>query len=733
MSPDWHTMHQLDSQTLATTSEPIDRWADTYIPGEDRLAVLAAIDDGMRTKSLIELEHRVRLADGGVGWVLSRAVPMLGPDGAITEWFGTVSDVTERRVMADALRAREQRHRDELEDEVRARTAELKRSRDLLQATIDSSFDTIQVFEAVRNAAGAIVDFRWILSNHASEARYGNVIGERLLTRNPGVLEEGIFDTFRDVVDTGRSAHAERRDTHEPFDGWFLQSVVRLGDGVATTTKDISAWKAAQADVLRLQEEVARSRLRESEERLRRFGEASQDVLWIRDADTLQWEYLTPAFEAIYGLSREEALTGNHFRSWLDLIVADDREHAEAMIARVWAGEHVSFEYRIKRPSDGALRWLRSTDFPIVDAGGKVTLVGGIGEDITDARMSQRRLERSEERLRSAVEVGRVGLWDWNVSTGEIHWSNEHFRMEGYAVGEVTPSYETWASRLHPDDRAATEAALHRAMTLHEDYAREFRVVHPDGLTHWLYGRGRFFYDDSGAPLRMIGAMVDTTERREWEERQKVLVAELQHRTFNLMGMIRSMADSTLRSSEDLDAFRPKFRERIGALARVQRLLSRLTEDEQVTFDALIHGELEAVGALPGEDTRVALSGPPDVALRSSTVQTFAMALHELTTNAVIYGALSQPGARLDVRWHVEPEADGEPWLHVVWQESGVAMPPADSRPQGTGQGRNLIEGALPYQLRARTTYVMAPDGVRCSIAMRVSSKAKAEAASGVD
>ena len=104
-----------------------------------------------------------------------------------------------------------------------------------------------------------------------------------------------------------------------------------------------------------------------------------------------------------------------------------------------------------------------------------------------------------------------------------------------------------------------------------------------------------------------------------------------------------------------------------------------------------------------------------------------ALTLHELTTNAVKYGALHQPGAHLHVRWRIERRAADQPWLHVEWQETGVVMPAAGAKPRGTGQGRRLIEEALPYQLKAETTYVMADDGVRCSIALPVSARTSAE------
>jgi two-component system CheB/CheR fusion protein len=207
------------------------------------------------------------------------------------------------------------------------------------------------------------------------------------------------------------------------------------------------------------------------------------------------------------------------------------------------------------------------------------------------------------------------------------------------------------------------------------------------------------------------------------QERQKVLVAELQHRTRNLMAVVRSISEQTVKGSASLADFRLKFRDRMDALARVQGLLSRLREGERITVDELIREELSALDALDGRAGRVMLEGPDGVALRSSMLQTFAMALHELVTNAAKYGALNQPQGRLSVRWRLEADEDGLPWLQVEWRESGVVMPAPGAAPEGGGQGRELIEHALPYQLGAKTSFVMAPDGVHCLIALPVSRR----------
>lgn len=220
--------------------------------------------------------------------------------------------------------------------------------------------------------------------------------------------------------------------------------------------------------------------------------------------------------------------------------------------------------------------------------------------------------------------------------------------------------------------------------------------------------------------VRQIGGIGrDITDERATAKRMEILVAELQHRTRNLMGVIRAVADKTLRNSADLTEFEENFVGRLEALARVQGLLSRLSEGDRVTFDELLRSELSAHGAQDGTSAGLRLEGPAGVRLRSSTVQILALALHELATNAVKYGALSQPDAQLVVRWWLsDPEAGELPWLHIDWHETCVDFSPKDSSLWTSGQGRELIEQALPYQLGARTTYSLEDKGVHCTIAV---------------
>lgn len=126
----------------------------------------------------------------------------------------------------------------------------------------------------------------------------------------------------------------------------------------------------------------------------------------------------------------------------------------------------------------------------------------------------------------------------------------------------------------------------------------------------------------------------------------------------------------------------------------------------------MVQGELEAHGATIDGD-RVAVDGP-DVSLQAREVQVLTLALHELATNAIKYGALSNKGGRLDVRWEADG-AEGQPTVNISWSETGVALDGGEQDGK-RGFGRELIERALPYDLGAETSLRFAKDGVRCEL-----------------
>jgi two-component sensor histidine kinase/CheY-like chemotaxis protein len=326
------------------------------------------------------------------------------------------------------------------------------------------------------------------------------------------------------------------------------------------------------------------------------------------------------------------------------------------------------------------------------------------------------RLRASEERYRAFVSASSDVVYRMSPDWSEMRY----LQGKDFIADTETPSQSWLEKYVHADHQERVMEAIRKAIASKSAFELEHPVIRVDGAVGWALSRAIPVLGEDGEIVEWFGAARDVTERREWEDRQRVLVAELQHRTRNLI-VIRSMAEKTSRASADLGDFRGRFRERLDALARVQGLLSRLDELDRVTFDHLIRSEISAIH--DGAD-RVTLRGPPGVQLRSSTVQTLALALHELATNAVKYGALGQPAGRLAISWRFEPAGeDGKPWLHIDWREQGVEMPQGGATSPGGGQGRELIEQALPYQLKAKTSYVLEADGVHCKISVPASGE----------
>lgn len=296
--------------------------------------------------------------------------------------------------------------------------------------------------------------------------------------------------------------------------------------------------------------------------------------------------------------------------------------------------------------------------------------------------------------------AARSGEWTWASPQWSAYTGQSELDSRGWG----------WIEPLHPDDRPTARAVWGEAAE-REGFDVEYRILGQGGGGHrWFRMRATPVRDEAGTIIEWLGTATDVNDLRTIQVRLEVLINELQHRARNLLGVVTAVAGKTLRQGSTVESFE----ERLQALSRAQALLSQAGSDT-VEVGALVRAELTAYAQEGSEQVRI---GGPEVQLTARQVQNFALALHELTTNAVKYGALKDDNGWLSVTWEVVRDRRGCRRLALRWTENGVAVrPQAETR---RGYGTELIQEALAYALEADVEYELGSDGVRCRIEMPV-------------
>jgi PAS domain S-box-containing protein len=314
-------------------------------------------------------------------------------------------------------------------------------------------------------------------------------------------------------------------------------------------------------------------------------------------------------------------------------------------------------------------------------------------------------LRRNDERLRLATQAGKVGLWDWDIAANRIAWTESIYSMHGLRHEEFSATYEDWISRVHPADRDRVETAIRRAIDGDAPYEIEMRSMRPDGGITWIFTSANIAREN-GKAVRMVGASVDITQRKQVEHQRDLLVAELSHRVKNTLATVISIARQSFSKSRSSDEARQSFDGRIQALAQTH---GRLAESNWagVPFETIVLDELKPYRREDAANVRI---NGPLITFNPKSAVVLGMALHELATNAAKYGALSTKAGVVDVNWALKSPHHG---FVMTWKERGG---PTVSPPERSGFGRVMIERALTSDLQGKVALDFAPDGLRCVI-----------------
>jgi PAS domain S-box-containing protein len=558
------------------------------------------------------------------------------------------------------------------------------------------------------------IDLAFYTVDHAWRLTYVNRHAERLWGKGrEAILGRVLWELFPGLevrATEGYRLHLQAATERRPVHGTYLS--VKLGiwveinihpspTGLSVYFRDITERRRAEAA------------LRESEARYRALVETSPDAIHVHQDGHLVFANARAA--KLLGAGSPEVLVG---RPVFDLVAAESLALARSRTAALSVpGARVGLAELTYCRLDGSL-------FP-VEADAAAVLIDGrlaiqvVWRDITERRRAEAALRESEARLRLAVEVTGLGTWDVDVRAGTRRWSEE-FRAVLGLPPEAEPDPALFSSLIHPEDRDWVNARYRAAYEPAGGgrYKIEFRIRRADdGAERWVLTTGRVFFDEAGRPVRGIGTIVDITGRKRAEQRQALLLAELNHRAKNLLALLQAIARQTATHAATPAAFVAAFEGRLRALAAAHDLLTA-SGWSGAGLRVLLERTLAPYRR--GATARLEIVAE-DLPLVAAVAQDLSLAVHELAANAIKHGALSVPEGKVRLTAGMAATETARE-LRLIWRETGG---PPVARPMTTGFGTTLLSSVLVHQHRGRVELDWRREGLVC--AMHLPLKATAQ------
>jgi PAS domain S-box-containing protein len=323
-----------------------------------------------------------------------------------------------------------------------------------------------------------------------------------------------------------------------------------------------------------------------------------------------------------------------------------------------------------------------------------------VAERTAELEAANARLLESEQGRSLALAAGQMGSWDWDIAANVWKWDEGQYRIFGVDPQNFQVTLENIRSLVHPEDFDRLLLSAESLIKGLRTEPVEFRVCRRHGEIRWCIGTVAASVNAAGRVVQLTGVTIDVTDRKVTEERQILLAREVDHRARNALAVIQSIIRLTRANTVENYVFAVEGR--ITALARAHTLLS----------DSRWYGA--DLATLAGDELapyrardKVVIDGP-DIALRASTAQGLALAVHELATNAAKHGALSSASGRLKLTWHLCPDA-----LMLHWEECGGPL----VAPSARSFGLRLIRASIE-QLGGQASFDWDPQGLRCNISI---------------
>lgn len=673
MSPDWRVMQKLDGRGfLKDVNEPTVDWKTQNVHPEDMSKVNAAIDEAIKEKKIFQLEHRVLRADGTPGWTFSRAVPILDEHGVIIEWFGTASDITERKTAEEALR------------ESRAQSDQQKR---VYETITSGTPDLMYVFD---------LDYRFTYANSALLSMWGKTWDTAI---GKGLLENGYEPWHaemheREIDQVKASKQPIRGEVSFPhatlgvriYDYILTPVLNEQGEveAVAGTTRDVTERKQWEESLAKAAEElqaineemlatneeqaasneelvatneelalvnqelvIAQQKIEEGQVAFRLAVNAANFGTWFIHSVTR--EFITDArLKELFGYYPEEPLS-------IEQALAQIPEEYRGFVSEklenaIYNNGDYDVTYPVMGLHDNRLRWLRAIGNLKVDPSGAFSAFTGVVMDITEQYLAAAEIKRAEENLRMAIDAAGLGTFHINATDRIFVSSSKLKEFFGFLPDEEVP-YDAAINQIHPDYRQEVADLVESAFNKGTRFDMEYPIIgHRDGRIRWVRGIGEMQHSEGRDYF--TGVLHEITEKKQDEIRKNDFIGMVSHELKTpltsmkgyiqvLLGRLAKLEDDFIMSAlEKANAQVTKMTGMINGFLNISRLESGKIHIDRQHFDlALLIKESEDESLATIVSHKVIFE-PVKTTFVSADRDKIGQVIHNLISNAVKYSPL---------------------------------------------------------------------------------------------